>query len=72
MTERQLRLIKFERNGTQPQPLRQSQPPTVLTEAEEAEAVYFRRLVEERAARQMMLQQIMAELSDLDEISPAA
>ena len=70
MAERQLRLIKFDRNGTQP--LRQSQPPAPLSEAEEAEAAYFRQLVEERAARQMMLQRIMAELSELDEISPAA
>lgn len=70
MTERQLRLIKFEKNRTQP--LSQSRPPALLTAAEEAEAAYFRQLVEERAARQMMLQRIMAELSDLDEISPAA
>jgi hypothetical protein len=70
MTERQLKLIKFERNGTQP--LSQSQPPVPLTAAEQAEATYFRKLVEERAARQMMLHRIMAELSELDEISPAA
>ncbi len=70
MAERQLKLVKFERKRTQP--LSQSHPSGPLTAAEEAEAAYFRRLVEERAARQMMLQRIMAELAELDEISSAA
>ena len=43
-----------------------------LTEAEAAEAARFKALVADRAARQAMLYRIMAELEELDEISPAA
>lgn len=43
-----------------------------LTPAERAEAARFRALTADKAARQAMVHQIMAELQELDEIEPAA
>ena len=70
MTERQLKLIKPYKN--KPESMVQRPKPVPLSPAEEVEAAYFRTMVEARAARQVMLERIMAELTDLDEISPAA
>jgi hypothetical protein len=43
-----------------------------LTPAERAEAARFRALTADKAARQAMVHQIMAELQELDEIESAA
>lgn len=66
MTDRELKLIKG--NGQ----LRQRQPGVTLTPAEAEEGAYFKELAAARAARQAMLQRIMAELEELDEMSSAA
>jgi hypothetical protein len=71
MTERRLKLVKTRRYDKEQ--ISQRQVPVSLSPAEAEEAAYFRQLVEARAARQVMLQQIIAELAaDLDEIAPAA
>jgi len=70
MTNRELRLIKGNRhNGVQ---RRQVQPSVPLTPAEAEEGAYFKELASARAARQAMLERIMAELEELDEISSVA
>ena len=70
MTDRELRLIK--RNGHNGMQRCQDQPSVSLTPAETKEGAYFKKLVAARAARQAMLERIMAELEELDEISSAA
>lgn len=66
MTDRELKLIKG--NGQR----RQGQPGVTLSPAEAEEATYFKELAAAKAARQVMLQRIMAELEELDEMSSAA
>ncbi len=70
MTDRELKLIK--RNGHHKAQPHQDQPSATLTPAEAKEGAYFKELVAARAARQAMLQRIMAELEELDEMSSAA
>lgn len=43
-----------------------------MTPAEAAEAARFRRMAADKAARQVMLEQIMAELAEFDDLSSAA
>jgi hypothetical protein len=70
MTDRELKLIK--RNGHNGAHSCQGQPAVTLTPAEAEEGAYFKELAAARAARQAMLQRIMAELEELDEMSSAA
>lgn len=70
MTDRELKLIK--RNGHHGSQPRNGQRAVTLTPAEAEEGAYFKELAAARAARQAMLQRIMAELEDLDEKSTAA
>jgi hypothetical protein len=43
-----------------------------MTPAEAEEAARFRRMAADKAARQVMLEQLMAELAEFDELSSAA
>lgn len=43
-----------------------------MTPAEAEEAARFKRLAADKAARRLMLEQLMAELADLDDLSSAA
>jgi hypothetical protein len=79
--ERKLKLIKTESVGEELQPALRpaptkralriaSLPP--LTLAERFEAARFKALTTTKAARQARLRRMMAQLQDLDEVSPAA
>jgi hypothetical protein len=63
--------IQLVEPEAEPETEAETEYPT-LTQAEAAEAARFRALIAARAARQAMLHRLIAELEELDEISPAA
>ncbi len=81
MSKSELKLVKLKKkrgkivaanNRRKRDQALKSQEGPALTPAEESEAERFKALTAAKAAQQAMLRRIMAEISSMDDISPAA